>query len=77
MRANTRGMMLRAEGMNCAGCAGDMETVLRATAGIIDASVNFADETIYVKYDPQVRDRQNIFSVVRRLGYKVSIIMEE
>jgi copper chaperone CopZ len=77
MRSNTRGMMLQAEGIDCAGCAGDMENILRAIAGIVDASVNFADETIYVQYDPQVHDRKNIFSAVRRLGYKVTIIREE
>jgi Cu+-exporting ATPase len=77
MRTNTRGIILHADGIDCAGCAGDMENILRATAGIIDASVNFADETIYVKYDSQVHDRKNIFSAVRRLGYKVAIIREE
>jgi copper chaperone CopZ len=70
-------MMFRAEGITCAGCAGDMEDILPTTAGIIDASVNFEDETIYVKYDSQVHDRRNIFSAVRRLGYKVTIIREE
>jgi len=53
-----------------------MENILRDTEGILDASVNYAEGTVYVKYDPQVLDRKQVFFAVRKLGYKVNIISE-
>ena len=76
MAEDTREMRLKAEGITCLSCAGDMENILRDTAGILEASVNFAEETVYVKYDPQVLDRKQVFFAVRKLGYKVKIISE-
>jgi copper chaperone CopZ len=74
---NIREMVLQAEGITCSSCAGDMETILRAQEGIVHASVNFAKETILVKYDPLVQDRKAVYSAVRSLGYKVKIIGEK
>jgi len=69
-------MRLKAEDITCLSCAGDMENILRDTEGILDASVNYAEGTVYVKYDPQVLDRKQVFFAVRKLGYKVNIISE-
>jgi Cu2+-exporting ATPase len=66
-------MRLKAEVLDCSDCVSDMEKILRDTDGIIDASVNFKEDTIYVRYDPGVLDRKQVFSSVRRLGYKVKI----
>ena len=76
MAGNTREMRLKAENITCLSCAGDMENILRSTEGILDASVDFTEETVYVKYDPLVLDRKQVFFAVRRLGYKVKIISE-
>jgi len=54
-----------------------MENILRETEGIIDASVDFAEETVWIKYDPQKLDRKKVFFAVRRLGYKIRIISED
>jgi copper chaperone CopZ len=73
---NIREMRLKAEDITCLSCAGDMENILRNTEGVVDAAVDFADETVYVKYDPQILDRKQVFFAVRKLGYKVKIISE-
>lgn len=70
-------MLLQAEGITCASCAEDMEKILLAQHGIIEASVNFSDERIRVKYNPLLRDRKDIFFSVRRLGYKLRILDEK
>jgi copper chaperone CopZ len=73
---DTREMVLQAEGIPCSGCAGDMEVILRERKGIMEASVDFANEIIRVRYDPLSLDRKAVFSAVRGLGYKVRILEE-
>ena len=74
---NTREMVLQAEGITCSGCAGDMEALLREREGVAEASVNFSNEIISVRYDPLILDRKAVFFAVRRLGYKVKILEEK
>lgn len=38
-------------GMTCAACANSVETILKKTGGVINASVNFANNTALVEYD--------------------------
>ena len=75
--ANTREMILQAEGIACPGCACDMEGILREREGVMEASVNFANEIISVIYDPLLLDRKAVFFAVRRLGYRVKILEEK
>jgi copper chaperone CopZ len=77
MEENMREMMFQTEAIACSSCAADMENILQETEGIIDASVDFAGETVWVKYDPQKLDRKKVFFAVRRLGYKIRIISED
>ncbi len=74
---NMKEMVLQAEDITCSGCAGDMEAVLRNREGITEASVNFVNEIIRVRYDPLLLDRKAVFSTVRGLGYKVRILEEK
>ena len=77
MGENINEIWFKTEGLDCSDCVPDMEKILRDKEGIIDASVNFKEDTIYVRYDPGVLDRKQVFSAVRRLGYKVKIIDEK
>ena len=77
MEENAREMTFQAEAITCSGCAGDMENILRETEGIIDASVDFTEEIIWIRYDPQKLDRKKVFFSVRRLGYRIRIISED
>ena len=77
MDENALEVTFQAEDITCSGCAGDMENILRETEGIIDASVDFAEETVWIKYDPQQLDRKRVFFAVRRLGYKIRVISED
>jgi copper chaperone CopZ len=77
MEENFREMMFQAEAITCSGCAGDMENILRETEGIIGASVDFAGETVWIRYDPQKLDRKEVFFAVRRLGYRIRIINKD
>jgi Cu+-exporting ATPase len=74
MEEKSQEIMFQAEDITCSSCAGDMENILLETEGIINASVNFTQETIYIKYNPQKLDRKKVFFAVRKLGYKIKII---
>lgn len=59
----------KVSGMTCANCALTIEKKLRGTPGIESANVNFASETVSVKYDPQTINLQQIFAKVKDAGY--------
>ncbi len=76
MSAGSREMRFQAENITCSSCAADMENILRDTQGILDASVDFNDETVHVRYDARILDRKEVFAAVRRLGYPLRLLSE-
>ncbi len=69
-------MKLKAEGITCAGCAEDMEKILRDTEGILSASVNYAEGIFTIRYDAEIIDRKQIFIAARKLVPKLNVISE-
>jgi copper chaperone CopZ len=69
-------MKIKTDGIVCAGCADDMEKILRETEGILYASVDYPNEVICIKYDPDFIDRKKVYLAVRRLC-KISKIISE
>lgn len=69
-------MRLKADGITCSGCAGDMEKVLADKDGIVDVSVNFVEDNIVIRYDPDVIDRKKVYIAIRKLGYPLKIVSE-
>lgn len=67
---------LQAEDLVCAACVEDMEQILLETKGIINASVNFKDDTIVIRYDPEITDRKKVYVAARRLSNITEIISE-
>ncbi len=65
-------MSLRVDGITCAGCAVDGETVLRNTDGILDAAVRYADGTVTVDYHPEEIDERQVVGLVKKLGWTVT-----
>lgn len=56
-------------GMSCANCALNIEKKLGAVPGVQSASVNFAQETLSVVYQPGTISREGLFEAVRNAGY--------
>ena len=77
MEENTKELIFKAEDITCSSCATDMEKILQEIEGIINAAVDFAEETVRVRYNPQKLDRKEVFLAVRKLGYKIKIIDEK
>ena len=63
--------------MTCAACAVSVESMLKATAGVKDASVNFANQTALVEFDPSVAKLTDLQNAVRSIGYDLVIDAED
>ncbi|MCZ7385029.1 MAG: heavy metal translocating P-type ATPase [Candidatus Methanoperedens sp.] len=63
---------LKITGMTCASCAQNIETALKKTDGVKDASVNFSFEKASVEYDAAMVTPQRLENVVTSLGYGVA-----
>lgn len=64
-------------GMNCANCALKIEKKLANTDGVSRANVNFALEKLAISYDTNKINRQEIDTIVHRLGYKIRPITSQ
>lgn len=63
-------------GMTCAGCAISVESMLKATAGVIDAGVNFANNTAWAEYDTLETNPSALQKSIQSIGYDLIIDTE-
>jgi Cu2+-exporting ATPase len=66
-----------ATGMNCAVCAGKVESALNAKDAIIKAVVNLSDSSVYIEYDEALMSIQDVRNLVVKAGYNLLIEEEE
>jgi Cu+-exporting ATPase len=69
MNTDNRTGMFRVTGMHCAGCAAAVENALKRTAGVRDAVVNLAAESVRIDYDPAAASPAVFARVVSAAGY--------
>ncbi|NLV16556.1 MAG: copper-translocating P-type ATPase [Syntrophomonadaceae bacterium] len=67
----------KVSGMTCANCALSIEKKLKGTPGVNTVSVNYANETVTVDYDPQALSLNDIYAKVRDAGYMPLKSMED
>jgi Cu2+-exporting ATPase len=60
------------DGLRCAGCVARVERLLRETAGVRAASVNFTTHRALVRYDPRQLDPDALAARVATLGYRAT-----
>lgn len=63
--------------MSCAVCANNVESTVGALSGVEEATVNFAANTLSVRFRPSVITLQQIQEVVRAAGYDLIIESED
>ncbi|EIJ37765.1 copper/silver-translocating P-type ATPase,heavy metal-translocating P-type ATPase, Cd/Co/Hg/Pb/Zn-transporting [Galbibacter orientalis DSM 19592] len=63
-------------GMTCASCTASVESVLKHTEGVFDASVNFANSSVLVEYDKELSPNQ-LQNALREVGYDIIIDAED
>ena len=62
--------------MTCAACAVSVESMLKATPGVKDAGVNFANQTAWVEYDNKLTSPQELQKSVQSIGYDLVVNVE-
>lgn len=63
--------------MRCSACAQNVELVASKLAGVQEASVDFASETLQVSYDPEKVNIEDLICALKKSGYGASIETEE
>ena len=64
-------VLLPVSGMHCAACSSRIERVLSRVPGVAEASVNLADESLRLRYDPQTVSLDAIGERVADLGFSL------
>lgn len=67
--SNTKKVTLPVTGMSCAACAVSVESMLKSTAGVADAGVNYANQSAWVDFDPKSTNLPDLDKVLQSIGY--------
>jgi P-type Cu2+ transporter len=59
--------------MSCAACAVSVESMLKETAGVQNAGVNYANQSAWVEYDPAATNPEALRQTVQSIGYDLVI----
>ncbi|WP_457625794.1 heavy-metal-associated domain-containing protein [Persephonella sp.] len=70
--SKTEKLELNISGMHCAGCVAGIEATLKATEGVLTASVNLATSKGVFEYDPSKISKDQIIQKIKELGYDAS-----
>ena len=62
--------------MTCAACAVSVESMLQSVPGVKAAGVNFANQTAWVEYSPQLVTPEMLQGAIRSIGYDLLINKE-
>ncbi len=66
---NQKELSIKIGGMSCAACAARVEKALCGLDGVENASVNFANNSAYVCYDPSAVSFESMKAAVEKAGY--------
>jgi len=70
-RTKTDRIDLPIGGMNCAGCAANIEKGLKGLSGVEKANVNFATARATVVFDPRILEPEDVEKAIVSAGYEV------
>jgi P-type Cu2+ transporter len=59
--------------MTCASCAVSVESMLKTQKGVVDASVNYANEKVAIEFIPGVAKAESLREAVQSIGYDLLI----
>lgn len=59
--------------LSCASCASSAETILQAQEGVINASVNFANESALIEYAPNTINKLDLQKALQAVGFDLVI----
>src|SRR4051794_18420035 len=62
--------------MTCAACAISVASMLKSAHGVEDAGVNYANQSAWVAYHPELTTKADLQNKVRSIGYDLIIDAE-
>lgn len=62
--------------MTCAACAISVESMLKSVNGVKDAGVNFANQSAWVEFNPEIATSNDLQNSIRSIGYDLVIDAE-
>ncbi|WP_242392130.1 heavy-metal-associated domain-containing protein [Anaeromyxobacter oryzisoli] len=71
--AGSTTVSLHVEGMTCASCKIAVRTALSKLDGVRNTSVDVANKSATIEYDPRKVTLQQLVDAVNRLGYQASL----
>lgn len=63
-------------GMTCASCAVSVESMLKSSDGVIDAGVNFANQSAWAEYNVDETNPAELQKTIRAIGYDIILDVE-
>lgn len=60
-------------GLSCASCAISVESMLKAQQGVVNATVNFANSSTWVEFQPDIVKTSDLKSAIQSIGYDLLI----
>ena len=60
-------------GLSCASCAISVESMLKEQKGVTSASVNYANSSAQVEFEPSVVQGENLKAIIQSIGYDLLI----
>jgi len=60
-------------GLSCASCAMSVESMLKSQKGVVDATVNFANSSAWVEYQPATANISEFKTAIQSIGYDLLI----
>lgn len=69
-------LTLPVTGMTCAACAVSVESILKSQEGVKDAGVNFANQTAWVDFNPNIVTLPSLQKSMQSIGYDLIIDQE-
>lgn len=64
-------------GMTCASCANTIDKTLNRLEGVIEASINLAQDQAMITYDEQILDEESLIQSIVDVGYDASKFIDE
>jgi heavy metal translocating P-type ATPase len=74
---DTLSLQLKVSHMWCPACAWVIDETLKRSPGVVDAVCNFSTDRLRCEFDPVQTSPDKITSIIKYLGYEVSISEEE
>ncbi len=71
-----KSLQLRVKGMTCTACSARVEKILKKQKGVLNASVNLANETAMVRVGPEA-DLENMAREVKKAGFEIETVKQQ